>query len=168
MIFIFILVHLVSCSNDASDTSYMCHLNFDNIEIPSGTSYISLERPFHNFVFKRLTNLDNNVPVNRNDFPAYINCQPRSNVIFTTGEGLSITQVNNKLFSVRSVNITSIFINNIQISVSSIHNYKRIILPLQTETYVELNFFNVNEVIIQCIDKEFCAHLAFDDIILFY
>ena len=157
-------------------------LGFDDVTIYPD-SYIALPRPYLNFVFKRVNTVsvgysDDNVAVaNLTAAPAaYQNAENSPpNVILTTGESFSLKKVDNSIFNIVKLYITSIYINNMGILIKCYKNgvyFSNVTLNIQTTypTEINLNWKNIDEVIIGCSNPEYatCAHATHDDITVCY
>ena len=164
------------------EEKHTCYV--DSILIGS-SSYIALPRPYQGYIFKRINTpytgyIDDHVPVlNVSDFminnPTYTFYQnsviSQPNVIFTTGEDLSFFKSYNKFFYLTKLYMTSIFINNMEVTITGYRNgriieARTINLIVSTPSEVILNLKNVDTVVIGCTNPEpsTCAHIAYDNI----
>ncbi len=149
------------------------------------SSYIALPRPYQGYIFKRINTpytgyIDDHIPVlNVSDFminnPTYAFYQnsviSQPNVIFTTGEEVSFVQSNNKFIYLTKLYMTSIFINNMEVTITGYRNgriveARTINLIVSTPSEVILNFKSIDNIIIGCTNPEpsTCAHIAYDNI----
>ena len=149
------------------------------------SSYMALPRPYQGFVFKRINTpytgyINDQVPIlNVSDFminnPTYTFYQnsviSQPNVIFTTGEDLSFGKSDNKFFYLTKLYMTSIFINNMEVTIAGYRNgriieARTVNLIISTPLEVFLNLKNIDNVIIGCTNPEpnTCAHIAYDNI----
>jgi hypothetical protein len=174
---LFALIYFISIVNSCT----ILDMNFDDVAISSSQLYVALPRPYDNFIFKRInTAVGNwsfdNIPatnVSTGTFAAYTATSP-PNVIFTTGENLSITKSDNSGFKMLSVNMTSIYINNMGVNITG---YRRnatmysqsVSLLTSAPSYIAfVNWNNVDQVIIGCSIVSFstCAHITYDDVVI--
>lgn len=175
---------LTLCNNKQIET-----LNFDDVIVNTSITYIALPRPYHNFVFRRInTNytgyIDDGIPVNNitnllsyhPDYTFYQNAyESPPNIIFTTGENLSIEKSDNSAFNIIKLYMKSIFIDNMAIILQSYKNgivffNKTVTVSAVSPTEIFLNWRNIDQLIIGCLNPQFetCAHVSYDDITVCY
>lgn len=176
MLFLLTLLFII-CTNQI--------LTFDDITIIGYPVYQPLVQPYNSYIFKRINTpytgyIDDHLPVNNitnykiyyPTIPFYDNAAVSlPNFIFTTGENLSITKSNNIFFDFIDLYMTSIFIDNMAVTISGYKN-GRIVkvtntnLPVSVSQKVTLNWKNLDTVVIGCTnpDPNVCAHIAYDNV----
>lgn len=151
-------------------------LTFEDINIPG--SYFALPRPYHNYIFRRSqpnnNYPDDNIPVSNtsNQGGPWANAaQSKPNVIFTTGESLSIRKADNSSFKIRHIAMTSIFIANMSVFVNTyrngtLHSAMNVTLALGVPTTYKIYKCKIDQVLIGCVNGSFntCAHIAYDNV----
>lgn len=174
MLVLIYLINYIACGS-------IENLNFDDIAVPSSEPFTILPRPYYNFIFKRINTpltgyIDDHLPVfNTTGNSLYVtSATSNPNVIVTTGENLAIITSNNaNLFDFYSINMTSIFIDQMAVNLTAYHrgvtlNVTTIILTVDIPYYTVLNWKNIDQVIIGCYNYSYytCAHIGYDNVVV--
>lgn len=175
-LFFFALFRCTSICGSSTPVTF----TFDDVDVTSGP-YEALPRPYHNFVYRRISTPvvsypDDHIPimnVTNSQVPTWYNktAISRPNVIFTTGEGLSVMKFNNRTFAAVNVYMTSIYIDNMQIFVNtSLYGIQTsttiITLRISVPTLVTINHNGINQLTVSCVNPSLdtCAHIAYDNL----
>lgn len=149
-------------------------------------AYQAMPWPYQGFLFERVNTIyttwtDFHIPYlntsvstyNATYGPALVS---PPNIVFTSGESLSLrlqppASGKKDTFSLLSFYITSIFVDQMQVSVACLSNgiaisNQTVTLTIETATLVTVNQSQIDRVLIGCVDPSFntCAHMGFDNI----
>jgi len=178
---IILVIAVVSCQQNICGNTQIKIFNFDDVIVTDYSGYRSLPRPYNSLIFKRVNTIhtsysDNNIPVlnitNNNTLSYYVNAATSSpNLILTTGESLSIREINNGTFAVLNLKMKSIYINQMNVFINTFRfgnlvSNMTVNLPVNEPIIVNVNQKQFDEILIGCVDPSFntCAHITYDDI----
>ncbi len=160
--------------------------NFDTINTNNEDGYVSLPQPYNNLIIKRINSPytgypDNHIPILNCSNPGIVSLGPYyvnsatsvPNVIFTTGEYLSINKVNGGTFAILSLQMKSIFIDQMEVIIKTLRlgvvtSNMTINLSATGPTLINVNQKQFDQLLIGCKNPELatCAHITYDDIAL--
>lgn len=157
------------------------NFGFDDVPVSDLESYKALPRPYNGFVFRRVNTPftsypDDNIPVTNVSNPSvpsfFVNGATSSpNLIFTTGESMSIRKSNNRTFAIVSLQMKSVFIDNMAVFVNTsrlgvVTSSTLVNLSINGPTLVGVNKSGLDLVLIGCVNPSLltCAHITYDDI----
>lgn len=185
MMFVLLFVAFINCqSQNLCGSSSTRILNFDDLDINHEDGYIELPQPYKNFIIKRInspnvTYSDNHIPAINSSNPSvpseyYGNSAVSTpNFILTTGEYLSISKANGGTFAIISLQIKSIFIDQMPVLIRTLRlgvvvSNTTINLSSIGPTLVNINKKQLDQIVIGCAnhDLETCAHMSYDNIVL--
>lgn len=178
---ILVLITLLRSEESTQCRSYASpvFLNFDEISLPGATQPLPI--PYQGFSLKRqntrLKSFLNPKLLVMNTSRAidmYHGCaSSEPNVIYTSGENLFLTKEGGGMFGVRSFQISTVFMDQVEVNVDSFQresprDHKTLVLHSGKRIVVTMEWDQIDTLIIGCrhSTKDSCSHLLFDDFVL--
>lgn len=185
MMFVLLFMALMQCqSPSVCGGSPTQVFNFEDLDVSNSLGYIALPQPYNNFIIKRINSpytgySDNHIPVlnssNPNIMSEYYGNSATSppNFILTTGEYLSISKVDGGTFAIISLQMKSIFIDQMPVVVQTLKlgvvtSSTTVTLSTSGPMLVQVDQKQFDQVLVRCVNDDFatCAHISYDDISL--
>jgi len=181
--FVFLLFVLCALAAPPCGKTTVTTFKFDDVTVINAESYTALPRPYNGFVFRRVNTPyvsypDDHIPVmnvSSSVIPSYFvnGATSPPNLLFTTGESMSIRKSNNRTFAITTLQMKSIYIGQMAIFINTsrlgvVTSSQLLNLPTSAPLLVSINQNGLDEILIGCVNPQFatCAHITFDDISL--
>ena len=178
--FVFLLfVYCISAST--CGVTPTVNSKFDDVAVSDADVYIALPRPYNGVVYRRVNTPftsypDDHIPVmnvSNPSIPWYFAAGAVSmpNLIFTTGESMSIRKSDDGTFAIISLQMKAIYIDQMAIFVNTsrlgvVISSTVLNLAYDVPTLVTINQKGIDEVLIGCVNPDFitCAHMTYDNV----
>lgn len=188
LLMIFLLV--ITLVSHVSSEEYSSHcrsyaspvfLNFDEISITTGGATTLLPIPYQGFSLKRQntrlkTYQNSRLPVMNTSRAIEIyhgSASSEPNAIYTAGENLFLTKEGGGVFGIRSFQIATVFMDEVEVNVDSFlretpRSHKTLVLHSGQRVVVSMDWDQIDTIVIGCrhSTKDSCSHLLFDDFVL--